>query len=87
MDAPDPTLTGHASGGSSFSFGSYKARADLTLNVSSGRSYILRAESNAKWRGGDYYCDFWIADAVTNERVTNTVRVGINYTRILVLPV
>lgn len=68
----------------SFSRGSYKARADIEFVAISGHDYSLMFDTNAKWRAGDYYCDFWVMDTDSKQTVSNVVRTKIIYPRIII---
>jgi len=61
-----------------FNRGVFLAHTELELNAKSGAAYELRQASDAQVYGGHSYCEFWIVDLVTGEKVTTVKRTGLS---------
>lgn len=57
--------------------GAFFARAELTLEAKPGAAYELRHASDAQVYGEHTYCEFWIVDLATGEKVTPAKRTGL----------
>ncbi len=57
--------------------GAFTARTELTLEAKPGAAYELRHASDAQVYGEHTFCEFWIVDLVTGERVTPPRRTGL----------
>ena len=50
--------------------GAFTARTELTLEAKPGAAYELRHASDAQVYGEHTFCEFWIVDLATGEKVT-----------------
>jgi hypothetical protein len=55
--------------------GAFSARTELALDAKPGAAYELRHASDAQVYGEHTYCEFWIVDLATGEKVTAPKRV------------
>ena len=57
--------------------GAFFARTELTLEAKPGAAYELRHTSDAQVYGEHTFCEFWIVDLATGEKVTPARRTGL----------
>jgi hypothetical protein len=57
--------------------GTFYARTELVLDAKPGAAYELRHASDAQVYGEHTYCEFWIVDLATGEKVTPVRRTGL----------
>jgi ABC-type Fe3+-hydroxamate transport system substrate-binding protein len=57
--------------------GAFTARTELTLEAKPGAAYQLRHASDAQVYGEHTFCEFWIVDLATGEKVTPARRTGL----------
>lgn len=57
--------------------GTFYARTELVLDAKPGAAYELRHASDAQVYGEHTYCEFWIVDLATGEKVTPAKRTGL----------
>lgn len=55
--------------------GVFFAHADIQFQARSGARYTLKFDSDAHFLGKNSYCEFWIEDAATGEKVLAPTRV------------
>ncbi|MES1167575.1 MAG: hypothetical protein ABUL61_00255, partial [Oleiharenicola lentus] len=58
--------------------GVFFATADVQIHARSGARYMLKFDSDAHVFGKNSYCEFWIEDTVTGEKVLNPTRVPLS---------
>jgi hypothetical protein len=58
--------------------GAFSARTELTLEAEPGAAYELRHASDAQVYGEHTFCEFWIVDLATGEKVTPVKRTGLS---------
>jgi ABC-type Fe3+-hydroxamate transport system substrate-binding protein len=57
--------------------GTFYARTELVLEAKPGAAYELRHASDAQVYGEHTYCEFWIVDLATGEKVTPAKRTSL----------
>jgi hypothetical protein len=57
--------------------GAFFARTEITLEAKSGAAYELRHASDAQVYGEHTFCEFWVVDLATGEKVTPPRRTGL----------
>lgn len=57
--------------------GTFYARTELVLEAKPGAAYELRHTSDAQVYGEHTFCEFWIVDLATGEKVTPAKRTGL----------
>lgn len=62
--------------------GTFYARTELVLEAKPGAAYELRHASDAQVYGEHTFCEFWIVDLATGEKVTAPKRVELGKTRL-----
>lgn len=63
--------------GVGFIRGAFTAHSELTLEAKPGAAYELRHASDAQVYGEHTFCEFWIVDLATGEKVTPVKRTGL----------
>lgn len=58
--------------------GAFFARTELVLEAKPGAAYELRHASDAQVYGEHTFCEFWIVDLATGEKVTPARRTGLS---------
>lgn len=61
-----------------FNRGSFFARTHLTLEAKPAAAYELRQANDAQVYGQHSFCEFWIVDTATDEKVTEPKRVSLD---------
>ena len=60
-----------------FNRGAFVARAELEFTARAEAAYVLKYDCDAQVYGKHTYCDFWISEYATGERVTPVRRAAI----------
>jgi hypothetical protein len=58
--------------------GSFYARTELLLDAKAGAAYELHQNNDAQVYGQHSYCEFWVTDAATGQKVAASKRVGLD---------
>ncbi len=74
---PITFVPGHRRFAVEFIRGTFTARTELALEAKPGAAYELRHASDAQVYGDHTFCDFWIVDLATGEKVTAPKRTGL----------
>jgi hypothetical protein len=64
--------------GVEFIRGSFFARAELVLEAKAGAAYELHQANDAQVYGQHSFCEFWITDLASGEKVITPKRVGLD---------
>lgn len=74
---PIPVVPGKRRLAVEFIRGAFYARTELVLDAKPGAAYELRHASDAQVYGEHTFCEFWIVDLATREKVTPVKRTGL----------